>query len=641
MYFAYSPMTYQKMRARWLFVSLVMGLVLVAVGLGWSRYRRHADPMAEGLEAYSKGDWESAADQARIHLKVVSEDLEGLRLLARASIRLGRYPSAMSIYQRIGPPAMKAEDLCLLGVALARTGKTQAARDVWERARSLEPGHAETLFELSRSYLAGDAFDHAARLGGLLATRPGWESRAEALLGMVAFERNDFSGAATYWQKALSRPDIHIEGVPSPIVPRGELIRALLRAGRTAEARDQVRIMADESPGPESAWLLSRVALQEGAWDEFRSAFVKGSVFREENPQLADPSPFVGNARCAECHPNEAKTQQNSRHARTFFRSSELDGLSLPAKAVPDRSDPKVLHTLTRTSEKNLKMETQVDGEVYDAVVQYAFGSGDRGLTLIGRDAKKRPLELRISEYRDSQGLSWDVTTGHPRNPSRGREFLGQPLDEDGIRRCLVCHVTDTQSVLAQSGACSMDRGIGCEKCHGPASNHLKAVEGHLIEIDPAIGRPSLTSGMRVVKICAACHSPRGQEVLRDDPMAVRFQGSTLTWSRCFTESNDTFDCITCHDPHRNVSTSHAYYESKCLSCHSATGTTKSDGQSAVSPDRPRARSKSGGLAEKGAGHTTCPVNPTSGCVGCHMPAVKDVAPHALFTDHYIRVHRD
>ena len=38
---------------------------------------------------------------------------------------------------------------------------------------------------------------------------------------------------------------------------------------------------------------------------------------------------------------------------------------------------------------------------------------------------------------------------------------------------------------------------------------------------------------------------------------------------------------------------------------------------------------------------TTCPVNPTGGCIACHMPAVKNVVPHSSFTDHFIRVHQD
>jgi tetratricopeptide (TPR) repeat protein len=624
-------------RGRWRLLAVVMGVSLLAGGSGWSWYRFTADdPSSRGREAYARGDWETAADQAKLRLKVAGHDPEGLRLLARASIHLGRYPSAMGLYERLGPPAMQAEDLYLLGLALARTGKTQAARDVWERARSLDPDHAGALFELSRAYFASDAFDRAAQLGRLLVARPGWESRAEALLGMIQFERNEFADAADYWQSALGRAEVRLEGVPRPIVPRGELVRALLRAGRTAEARDQVRIMLAEAPDPEAYWLSSRVALQEGDWDEARSTLAKGASFREENPQLPDPSPFVGSSRCAECHPAEFKSQQGSRHARTFYRDSELGGLDLPSTAVPDRSDPEVMHTLSRTGDGHMRQETRVDGHVYDAVVQYAFGSGDRGLTPIGRDAKGKPYELRLSEYRDGRGMSWDVTAGHPRNPPLGQEFLGQPIDEDGIRRCLVCHVTDTKAILDRSGAGSSDHGIGCEKCHGPGGNHLRAAEGKFIETDPAIGRPALVSGLRIVKICAECHSPRGHEVLRDDPMAPRFQGSTLTWSRCFTESNDTLDCTTCHDPHRDVSTSTAHYESRCLSCHSGAA----EGASGRPPEPAASRPKRAGLAVT-SGHTTCPVNPTTGCIGCHMPSVKGIVPHGLFTDHYIRVHRD
>ncbi len=629
-------MTNNRKRKRWLLLAVVLCGSLLAGGLGWSRYRSTSDPVGRALEAYSRGDWQTAADLARLRLKAAGEDPEGLRMLARSSIRLGRYPIAMGLYQKLSPAGMQAEDLYLLGIALARTGKTQSAREVWERARKLEPGHAGTLLELSRAYFAADAFDRAAQLAALLATRPGWESPGEELLGMIQYERNDFAGAASYWQRALSREAVWIEGAPQPIVTRRNLVRALLRAGRPAEARDQVRILLGESPDPEAQWLLSRVAIQEGAWDEARSALAKGGSFRDENPQLPDPSPFVGSSRCAECHPVEFKSQQGSRHARTFFRASDLGGLVLPASAVPDRSDPKVTHTLSRTDDGRVRQETRVEGQVYDAVVQYAFGSGDRGLTPIGRGEQGKSYELRLSEYREGPAKTWDVTTGHPRYPARPEEFLGQPIDEDGIRRCLVCHVTDTKSALDQSGACAADRGIGCEKCHGPAGNHLRAAEGRLLEIDPAIGRPRLASGVRVVKICAECHSPRGHEVARDDPMAARFQGATLTWSRCFTESNDALDCTTCHDPHRNVSTSAAYYESKCLTCHSG----KAEGAGEPRPKSSAERSRRALLVEA-AGHTTCPVNPTTGCVGCHMPAVKDIAPHALFTDHDIRVHRD
>ena len=125
-----------------------------------------------------------------------------------------------------------------------------------------------------------------------------------------------------------------------------------------------------------------------------------------------------------------------------------------------------------------------------------------------------------------------------------------------------------------------------------------------------------------MVKLCAQCHSPRGKRSRRDDPRAVRFQGTTLTWSRCYTESGDRLDCTTCHDPHRDASTSAASYESKCLSCHRGADRAQAKDRAVASESR------------------ACPVNAAKGCISCHMPKVKDVIPHSPFTDHFIRVHR-
>jgi formate-dependent nitrite reductase cytochrome c552 subunit len=152
---------------------------------------------------------------------------------------------------------------------------------------------------------------------------------------------------------------------------------------------------------------------------------------------------------------------------------------------------------------------------------------------------------------------------------------------------------------------------------------------------DLAIARPALASGARVVKICAQCHAPLNRPIDRNDPASVRFQGATLTWSRCYAESNDRLDCVTCHDPHRNADTSPAHYEAKCLTCHPAGGSSPSP---APTPSAARRRSKRFDLAA--APHaSSCPVNPRSGCIACHMPTVRDAVAHSPFTDHFIRVH--
>jgi tetratricopeptide (TPR) repeat protein len=586
-------------------------------------------------------------DLVRRRLKVARDDRDALRLLARASIRLEQDDAARAIYGRLGPTDLQVEDLYLLGLSLIREGKRMSAQKVWEDARTRDSEHAETLFELTRAYLAADRLDDAARAAEDLAGRPGWESRAEALLGANRLERNDPAGAVDHFRRALERPrpTVRAEGVPSPIVLRTELARALLRVGRPDEAREQLRVVLAGSPDREASWLLSRVDLQRKDWTSARADLERSGSFRDDHPLQPEPATYVGTSRCAGCHPEEFRAQQASRHARTFFRASELGGLDLPRSPVPDPADPSVVHTLRRDTEGRIHQETKVSGKVFEAVVRYAFGSGDRGLTLVGRDPDGHAYEMRLSDYPEVHGQGvgapaatrWDKTSGHPPNPTRAEEYLGQPLTEGQVRRCLLCHVTDPRAITEGSGACASDTAIGCERCHGPGGNHLLAVEGKLVEIDPAIARPTLASGDRVLKLCAGCHSPRGQEVSREDPRAVRFQGTTLTWSRCYSESDDALDCVTCHNPHRNASTSAAHYEARCLECHSRDGGQATHvGQ--ADPDRRRSRRRA--LRDASTG-TICPVNPSTGCIGCHMPAVSGLVPHSTFTDHFIRVHRD
>jgi tetratricopeptide (TPR) repeat protein len=607
--------------------TIALAVLATALGLWLAWAQRSTDRASGGWVAYERGEWEAAAGLARRRLKVKANDADALRLLARASVRLGRNEAARALFRRLGSQAMLAEDLCLLGISLTRLGDRRRALQVWEQARSLDPNHVETLFELTRAYFADERPIAAAETGRLLATHPGWEARAESLLGTIELSLNDPAAAVVFWQHALEHTQARPGADSPPAVPAKDMARALLRAGQPGEARHCLQSLLAESPDREAFWLLSRTFLQERAMPEALAAWKRAGSFRDENPLVPEPGRFVGSEACAPCHRATFHVQQSSRHARTFFRGSELGSLDLPASTIFDPGQPNVSHAIRRIGNDGLQQETQVEGQTFRAIVEYAFGSGDRGLTLVGREDNGQSRELRLSHYPGATGSLWDVTAGHPLQVPVPVDYLGQTLTEDSVRRCLLCHVTDPRAVLERSGAGASDRGIGCEKCHGPGGNHLLAVAVKFPDL--AIARPSLASGTRIVNLCAQCHSPLGRTLSPDEPSSVRFQGTTLTWSRCFTESNDTLDCATCHNPHRNADKSIDHYESKCLSCHAVAGYT----------GPPLALERKTSLAET-MKRTICPVNPTRGCIGCHMPAVKDVVPHSTFTDHFIRVHR-
>ncbi len=611
------PQREGQRRRRTLFALLAV-CALVGIGayfFGWPKPRQNV--VAEASSLYEQGHFAKAATLAEQRLKTTPNDRKALRLLARSAARQRRDTLARGIYGRLGGAAtMEGEDFYLFGSIIERMGDRETARECWEGGLRTAPNHPELLHGLSQAYLRMGRYVQAAQLASQLAKQSGWEARADLLLGRIAYEQDDPTEAAAHLAKALDR-DPTAKGAPdSSNTYRKLLARALLRAGRPSEAERPLQAVLANGADPETFWLLSRVHLQNGVMPAALATLGRSKDYRDQVPIAPEPAPFVGSERCLDCHRSIHQTQQNSLHAKTLRRGSELKDLPYPGHPVPDPAKPDVRHTIT-WSDRKANYEVQEGNTTLRALIDYAIGSDHRGLTLVGHDEKGRARELRLSHYSD--GPMWDVTSGHPPHPPGQEGYLGRFLAPDDVHLCLYCHTTTPRAVLKGAGPESADHGIGCERCHGPGGNHIKAVAANFS--DMAIPWPGRVSGAPVVALCAQCHSPFAREVAREDPIAVRFPGTNLTWSRCYAESGGTFDCLTCHNPHRNSETTPAFYESKCLSCHSKAATS----------DKPASSLPS-------EGRTTCPVNPRQDCLSCHMPTVKTAIPHSQFTDHHIRI---
>ncbi len=82
------------------------------------------------------------------------------------------------------------------------------------------------------------------------------------------------------------------------------------------------------------------------------------------------------------------------------------------------------------------------------------------------------------------------------------------------------------------------------------------------------------------------------------------------------------------------------HYEPKCVSCHDArtpAPIAAASAKGAMHHDPAAA----GGPSAVSRRPPTCPINPTSGCIDCHMPKVADPSLKMRFTDHHIRIHRE
>ncbi len=271
---------------------------------------------------------------------------------------------------------------------------------------------------------------------------------------------------------------------------------------------------------------------------------------------------------------------------------------------------------------KKLKVETKVDDRIYKTLIDYAYGTSDRYVTMVGRDGDGGYRAVRRSLFHEGKQIGWGRTSGDAGNTNKTEQVRGQPISvRDGVVRCLFCHVTNPREFRDPDkdgpGPEAADSGIGCERCHGPGANHILAAEADLA--DRAIVNVGPVSAEAVTAQCSVCHivgDASEMQNRREDPIWVRSAGATTTFSRCYTESQGGLSCLTCHDPHKDAKHSPAFYEQKCLSCHSVSSSAK-------------------------AGATVCKVNPSRDCLTCHMPKVPMPVLHTSLTDHYIRVHRE
>ena len=409
---------------------------------------------------------------------------------------------------------MTAEDYFLLGQSRIRSQQVDVAIDLWKKAIEIEPDHVESRVALEQAFFRLDRLTEAAEQADSLLALPGRAALAELMRGQICAQQSDPAEACVAFGRALGQPDGWASMV-DPDAVRKQFARVLLQTGQAARARKQLLGLTDGVRDAEAGWLLARCDLQESVPSEPEAA-ARSREYRLAHPLEPEPAPFVGEARCAGCHAEVFRGQHRSRHARTFFRKDELAPVPLPQRTIPEPTNPRVFHSLQRV-EDGVETQARIDGRVYRAIVDYAFGSGDRGLTLVGHNENGRALECRLSFYPD--GVGWDVTSGQSLEPDLpAASYSGRDLSVDDLRHCLECHTTNARSIRTGSGPESRDRAIGCEKCHGPGGHHLRVVSAPNFspgrDIDLAIARPLQASGSAVVGLCAV--SWRGQKEQRD-----------------------------------------------------------------------------------------------------------------------------
>jgi hypothetical protein len=371
-----------------------------------------------------------------------------------------------------------------------------------------------------------------------------------------------------------------------------------------------------------------------------------------EDPRLTFATPFrnvrphvkyVGNASCAVCHPDVARTYGQHPMGRSLTTVAALLAQENFTRAANNPFEAGGFrYSIRREAGRVFHQETAQDarGQAIDGIeaeVQFVLGSGAHGRAyLVNRDGFL--FQSPVSWYTQKGG--WDLAPGYTQDNAH--------FERPTPVTCLECHCNFAE-VIPPSGHHFTEpifRGlaIGCERCHGPGELHVRAREqGDAPEgVDFTIVNPRHLDHTLREAVCQECHLQGEFRILRRGRQPFDFRPGlplhlfTSTFvlppeqsenakavshpeqmavSRCYRESSgpNKLGCVSCHNPHQlpDPAEKVAYYRSRCLGCHTEQSC------SIAPPQRRQQRSD-------------------DSCAGCHMSQRPSDVSHTPITDHRI-----
>jgi len=341
-------------------------------------------------------------------------------------------------------------------------------------------------------------------------------------------------------------------------------------------------------------------------------------------PQLVDEH------QCQGCHAEQVEHWQGSHHQLAMQAANDASVLG-DFNDITFKSDRETTRFFKRDGGFWVNTPGR-DGKPRDFPVAYAFGVEPLQQYLIDTGAG----------HLQALGVAWDTRQRKWFHlyPGQGVDFKS-PLhwsspQQNANFMCVECHTTGFKRNFnaAENRFASQwqSLGVGCQACHGPASDHL-AWTTKKTPLEHAGFQQSLRGGdnLKEVETCARCHARRSplddgfknSHRLMDDFLPSRltrelyaldgkiqdevFEYGSFTQSKMFAKG---VRCSNCHEPHSTKL--RAEGNGVCLQCHNPAGKT---GIASVDGSGLKARDY-----QSAEHHKHVPGQPGSQCVDCHMP---------------------
>ncbi len=233
-------------------------------------------------------------------------------------------------------------------------------------------------------------------------------------------------------------------------------------------------------------------------------------AFLAISPAQAEPE-YAPEATCANCHASEVEAWKTSHH----FHAMEPASVE---SVLGDFNSATFVHQQTETQffrrdDKFYVRTKGADGVVAEFQVTHTFGYAPLQQYLIAfPDGRRQAFDIAW----DIQGKKWfHLIPDEDSTPSSDLHWTG-PLN-NWNHNCAFCHSTDLQKnfdLPSRKFQTSWKQvNVGCQSCHGPASEHLKWVDTKSADISNkgfAIDMSKLSTAA-ISDTCGTCHSRRRQ----------------------------------------------------------------------------------------------------------------------------------
>lgn len=300
---------------------------------------------------------------------------------------------------------------------------------------------------------------------------------------------------------------------------------------------------------------------------------------------------YAGAATCVKCHQDIASNYAHNNHGLT---SAAVTVQSLAKLLKADENGFMFndhMKVMIEQSDSGIYQVGYYQGKaVRNQKFDVIFGSGEKAFTYAYWKGKKL-YELPLSYF--STIGNWANSPGFPSNEMY--------FDRAITSRCLACHTSYIQSNSSQRAGTQVDEemergsiiyGIDCERCHGPAKQHVvfhlenpEEKKAQYITVFKELTRK------QQMDACGTCHSGNDLMVQKSifgfqpgdqledyfvqdfvsfggaNPDVHGNQTAMLKGSNCFRKSKD-MTCQSCHSTHESIKGNLSTYSQRCISCH-------------------------------------------------------------------------